>query len=378
MLNMKNHNLFPIICSASPAERKQTQPVALLLFFCLALLAFGGGGGLLAAQGGPTVVCSGKDAGGYAAFPDVCRLKDGSLMVVFYSGYGHVSLPKEVFPKGGRIQAVYSTNEGQTWSAPATIQDSSCDDRDPSVALLPDGTLLLNWFTYEPEKKGKDGIRTWLAHSTDQGKTWSTPTELQLDIPEWSACSSPVRVLPDGSLILGLYHEPSAGIKAFGSTVKSYNGGKTWTDYAAIGKGSNVQLDAETDVLALRDGRLFAALRGGKGDNMHFSYSQDMGKTWQPVHDFGFQGHCPYLFRHSSGVILLGQRLPHTAVCWSPDETKTWQGPLQVDAHHGAYPSMVELKDGTVLFVFYEEGDGSSIVACRLKVSEGKVEVVTH
>jgi len=37
------------------------------------------------------IVCTGESAGGYAAFPDVCRLKNGDLFCVFYSGYGHVS-----------------------------------------------------------------------------------------------------------------------------------------------------------------------------------------------------------------------------------------------------------------------------------------------
>jgi hypothetical protein len=36
------------------------------------------------------IVCSDEAAGGYAAFPDVCRLQNGDLYCVFYSGYGHV------------------------------------------------------------------------------------------------------------------------------------------------------------------------------------------------------------------------------------------------------------------------------------------------
>lgn len=39
------------------------------------------------------IVCSGEAAGGYAAFPDICRLQNGDLYCVFYSGYGHVSTP---------------------------------------------------------------------------------------------------------------------------------------------------------------------------------------------------------------------------------------------------------------------------------------------
>src|SRR5205823_11944878 len=37
----------------------------------------------------PQIVVSGRAAGGYAAFPDLCRTKSGDLLCVFYSGYGH-------------------------------------------------------------------------------------------------------------------------------------------------------------------------------------------------------------------------------------------------------------------------------------------------
>src|SRR5438128_5775330 len=102
------------------------------------------------------IVCSGEAAGGYAAFPDVCRLRNGDLFCVFYCGYGHVSKPSAGWPKGGRIMAVRSSDNGQNWSKPVVVVDTDQDDRDPSVACLKDGTLLLNWFTPRPDQQGKD------------------------------------------------------------------------------------------------------------------------------------------------------------------------------------------------------------------------------
>ena len=320
------------------------------------------------------IVCSGSDAGGYAAFPDVCRLQSGEILTVFYSGYGHVSLPNAEWSKGGRIMAVRSNDEGETWSAPTVIIDTTRDDRDPSVAQLQDGSLLCNWFTYEGKDSGKGGIRVLLSRSMDGGVTWGAPNPLGLEIPYWVACSSPVRQLADGSLILGLYHESVDGKTAFGSTVKSYDGGKTWTGFRTIDENSGIRLDAETDVISLKDGTLFAALRGGQV-NMHFSSSPDLGQTWTPVKDIGFKGHCPYLLRHSTGMILLGLRLPGTSVYWTTDETRTWQGPLQVDTRIGAYPSLLETKDGEVLCVYYEEGEGSGIRCARLQMNGGQVRM---
>lgn len=320
------------------------------------------------------IVCSGQDAGGYAAFPDVCRLKNGDLYCVFYSGYGHVSKPNAAWPKGGRIMAVRSKNQGQTWSKPEVAIDTPRDDRDPSVTCLRDGALLLVWFCPCPDQKGKNEIIVMLARSTDGGKTWSEPARLELDSPYWFACSTPVRELADGSLILGLYHHVAGRQAAFGATVKSYDGGKTWKDLALIGQDAGKPLDAETDVIPLADGKLLAALRAAKID-MHYALSDDLGKTWGPVQPLGFVGHCPYFLRHKSGVILLGHRLPATSLHWSADEGRTWHGPVQIDSVIGAYPSMIELPDGLVYCVYYEEGKGSSIRAVRLQVSKDGVKV---
>jgi Neuraminidase (sialidase) len=311
-------------------------------------------------------------AGGYAAFPDICRLSNGDLFCVFYSGYGHVSKPNTQWPKGGRIMAVCSSDSGKSWSKPLVIIDTAQDDRDPSVTSLKDGTVLLNWFALH-----QDQVAILLARSTDQGKTWSEPMTLDLHSPYPFACSTPIRQLPDGSLILGLYHEDAKKNLAFGATVKSYDGGKTWTDLALIGEKSGVFLDAETDVMTLKDGTLLAALRSSKAD-MHYAQSNDGGKRWGQVHSFGFKGHCPYFLRHRTGVILLAHRMPATSLHWSNDEGKTWQGPVQIDSLGGAYPSMVELPNGDVYCVYYEEGKGSSIRGVKLQVNTTSVKIATN
>jgi len=318
------------------------------------------------------IVCSGDAAGGYAAFPDFCRLRNGDLFCVFYSGYGHVSTPIAGWPKGGRIMAVRSPDNGRSWSKPVVVIDTGHDDRDPSVVCLKDGMLLLNWFTLQQSR-----VAVLLARSADQGKTWSEPVTVDLDSHYSFACSSPIRRLPDGSLILGLYHEDGNKNVAFGATVKSYDGGKTWKDVALIGEKTGIYLDAETDVAPLKDGVLLAALRSSKVD-MHYAQSKDGGKTWGPVQSFGFKGHCPYFLRHSSGVILLAHRVPDTSLHWTNDDGRRWQGPLRIDSVGGAYPSMVELPNDEVYCVYYEERKGSSIRGVRLHVDTKTVKVVAN
>jgi hypothetical protein len=136
-----------------------------------------------------------------------------------------------------------------------------------------------------------------------------------------------------------------------------------------------VYLDAETDVLRLRDGRLFAALRSSQV-NMHTATSDDLGLTWSAVADIGFPGHSPHLTRLSTGEVLLTHRVPQTALHVSRDDCRTWQGPYVLDHVGGAYPATVELKDGTVLAIYYEEGEGSAIRALRFRLLPDGIEAL--
>ncbi|MGQ9733139.1 MAG: sialidase family protein, partial [Candidatus Zipacnadales bacterium] len=94
------------------------------------------------------VICEDAGAGGYEAFPDICRCGNGDLLCVFYAGYAHVSFPCEDLPRGARVCSVRSTDEGLTWGPPQVVVDTPWDDRDPSSTCLSNGTLWCKWFTY--------------------------------------------------------------------------------------------------------------------------------------------------------------------------------------------------------------------------------------
>jgi hypothetical protein len=94
------------------------------------------------------------------------------------------------------------------------------------------------------------------------------------------------------------------------------------------------------------------------------------------VRDIGFAGHCPHLTRLSGGEILLTHRLPNTALHVSRDDAKTWQGPFEIDKVIGAYASTVELKDKSVLVVYYEEGERSAVRAARFRLTKDGIEMI--
>ncbi len=307
-----------------------------------------------------TYVCTDAGAGAYEAFPDVCRLSDGRLMCVFYAGYGHIALPNEQLPKGGRISYCLSSDEGRTWTPPQTLYDGPDDDRDPSIVQTSSGRLVCNFFSLakaDGPGPAYKGLGSWMVYSDDLGKTWSEPRPIAPDY----YCSSPIRQLSDGRLALGLYRETDT--LSHGAVVFSEDDGLTWGDVVDI-DNNGMPLDAETDVIELKDGTLHAAQRSG-GDSMAWSESKDGGKTWSVSEPYGFPGHAPYLHRTVDDIIILAHRLPQTSLHYSFDEGKTWSESVLVDNHIGSYPSMANLKDGTVLIVYYEEGAGSNIRAKR-------------
>jgi hypothetical protein len=318
----------------------------------------------------PRVISRGENSGAYQAFPDICRLSDGQLLCVFYAGYAHVSLPNKEWPRGGRVCAVRSNDEGATWTAPEVLYDGPDDDRDPHIARMQDGTLICSFFPYRKIGKEKPDYETAIVTSKDGGKTWE-PNHRVL-APNW-ACSAPVREMPNGVRLLGVYHEE--GNTAYGGVLRSTDSGKSWSKPISIGEQDGVRLDAETDLILLRDGTLYAALRGDRV-NMHYATSRDLGLTWSAVKDIGFKAHCPHFTRLSNGAILLSHRLPQTSIHISRDEAKTWQGPFQIDDKIGAYPSTLELKDGSVLIVYYEEGAHSAIRARKFKLAGSGIEFI--
>lgn len=324
-------------------------------------------------------VCDDAGAGGYEAFPDVCRLTDGRLLCVFYAGYEHVSLPYEKHPKGGAVAACTSTDEGATWSPPTIIYDSPYDDRDPSVVLLPNGSILCNLFSLD-RPTGPNSALTYLpkgirlVRSDDGGKTW-----VERPQPPGDFCSSPIRVLSTGRLLLGSYQETKGWSACFVS--HSDDNGKSWSKLVEIpSRKSETQppgfIDyTEPDFIERSDGSILAVQRSDRRD-MAWSVSKDKGQTWSISQSIGFRGHCPYLHRAKSGVLLLAHRVPNTSLHWSKDEGKTWSDNVLIDEKTGAYPSMVDLKDGSVLFVYYEEGPGSNIRARRISATPEGVRII--
>lgn len=337
------------------------------------------------------IISHGALTGHYQAFPDACRLHNGDIAVVFYAGSGHVTLPSAEYPRAGRICLTFSSDEGLTWTEPTILYDDEFDNRDPHIAQLADGTLICSFFSLlHGEKLGDwEALGAKLVYSQDGGITWNTDYGQQLELPHYF-CSAPVRQLSDGTCLLPLYIQKDD--QAWGAVIHSQDAGRTWSGPVAIGQESGLFLPAETDIVEREDGSLLALLRGdtaplrgGTDINMQSAVSTDCGHTWSAVRDLGFMAHAPHLTRHSSGALLFAHRgmplpdydgedtnLPefywqdkYTGLRISYDDGESWSEPHVLSASPGAYPSCVELEDGSVLVVYYAEGEASSVAALR-------------
>ncbi len=91
---------------------------------------------------------------GFVGWDAPLRLRDGTLLVSFSTGYWHASpptplrvapdtlaqwkklgMPTDVeAPTGGRAMLIRSADDGRTWSKPQTIIDTPWDDRSPALA----------------------------------------------------------------------------------------------------------------------------------------------------------------------------------------------------------------------------------------------------
>lgn len=328
-----------------------------------------------------TIISRGAAAGSYQAFPDACRLQNGDIVVVYYAGYTHVSLPNEEYPRGGRICMVRSQDEGQSWSEPEVLYDDEADNRDPHIAQLQDGTVICSFFSLRAEPSAEYGfaaLGVQVVRSFDGGHTWEKNAPLlETENGIW-VCSCPVRQLAVGTCLLPIYQH--IGEAAWGGVLRSEDGGKTWGKEITIGKEAQILMPAETDIIELKDGRLYAALRADQevGIEMQYSVSVDRGLTWSAVQPIGFFGHAPHFSRLRNGHIVLTTRGFHkagdvagyTALQISDDEAHSWHGPYLLDPSPGAYTATVELKDGGILIVYYEEGEGSGIRAARFRIDE--------
>jgi hypothetical protein len=340
--------------------------------------------------------------GTYEGFPGVCRLKNDDLLVVFYAGRDHMGWPHPDLPKHGRICFMRSTDNARTWSKSKTLIDGPTGERDPSVSQMSDGIVICSYYETTWYERGRvcevrtlrsfDDGRTWETRPADVPAPWyserqkleviaraglparsaSNEHPIREEFKAINATTRPVRELSDGTWILPIYGQ--YGDQPYRSALaRSTDRGKSWGDVSMI---SEEHHHCEPDVIELPDGRLFGMLR----PCMCQMISRDKGRTWtRPIQLL--RGEAPSLLLTSDNVLLCGHRERpgvRTGVILSNDFGETWSPPRMIDFAGGAYPSFVELDDGRVLCIHYQEGAGGNIRQALFEVDpqSGTIELV--
>ena len=338
------------------------------------------------------------DFSGHFAFPDVVKLKSGRFMVVYRTGVSHTDA-------GGAILGSFS-DDGIKWSDPAILlDDETIDDRDPSITVLSDGRVAMNWFKY---RYPADYSEPWVHHlffavADKNGKNFTDEVQVDTGVFDYSensemnengiwvdengeeitvAASSSSAIEHDGKIIIPGYFGNALNWQSMAKTPKtrvvlyeSADGGRTWTPNEV-----KAEIDAKTwlqepALLKVTEKRWIIQARTGvgaspsnKGDLVQ-SISEDAGKTWSPYKSLGFVAHAPELLKLENGVLVSSFRWldwegskatsESVSMVYSLDGGETWSDVIEIldcGAAECGYPGMVELPDNKILVVYYTPG----------------------
>jgi Neuraminidase (sialidase) len=304
-------------------------------------------------------------ASGQGYFPVALRLQDGRIAVVMRGGGPHLSIH-------GRLDMVFSSDEGKTWSKPTVVLDSPLDDRNPALGQAADGAIVVAfWRTANYDDQGRYNeklhkpVNTWVTRSTDGGKSWSEAQQIDVSNISWGSPYGKMITLPDGAMLMSMYGGAAASApRTSGASYlcRSTDNGKTWQRFSTIASGYN-----ETGIARLGNGDLLAALRSDKPQDVSISRSTDGGKTWStPAVVTPANVHPADLLPLPDGRVLItcGYRVgPTFGVCAllsDANATFNWKNHFTLidDATNRdcGYPSSILLKDGRVLTVYYAVG----------------------
>jgi BNR repeat-like domain len=297
-----------------------------------------------------------KDDHRHLAFPDVCQLTSGEILVVYREGAEHVD-------SSGRVMVCrcHSVGNVELFSAPQIVCDTDWDDRDPSIVQLSNGIVLVNFFRMDISR---NKLRLAVVRSVDGGQTWEPPQDIEVSGFSYGlATTDAVLELPSGELLMPLYGRSDDGENG-SFLLRSPDGGQSWPAVKSIAVSSGPIFE-EPALTRLHDGRLLSLLRTdlkGRG-YLYQTISEDEGVTWSTPERLPLWGYPADLLPLKNRGLLAtyGYRqlpagirycLAQSGPSWSIVDEQILRSDGHDDGELG-YPSSIELNTGEVLTVYY-------------------------
>lgn len=295
-------------------------------------------------------------------FPDIATLPDGRLLAVYQSAQAHTGTSANA----SSIKMTFSSDGGRTWTTPSVAANSAVDDRDPKIAVLSDGSVLLNWFEDRwSSASAYENLGLFAARMAAGASSFGAATHLPTASGRGFS-HAPVVETRAGDVILPYYNSGAR-------VIRSRDGGLTWdaaSDRLVAGL-SATRAYVEPNIARLPGGELVMVIRTidrttGKEIRSALTRSDDDGVTWSALEETGFITSSHHMLATSSGAVLLtfgnpavagrptyGARIDEPTAAWSPSSS-----PQRLLYSTGrsdqANPSSAELRPGRYLTLGYD------------------------
>lgn len=324
------------------------------------------------------VVAVPSDKGHQHAYPVLARTSKGNLFVAWaYFEPG----------KDGVILGALSADNGKTWGKPVKVIDTpGMSDADPAIIINGDRILVYGSSVKRPNKISNTD--TWLAESTDEGKTWSKSVKLDIPFKYLVGKRHLGLKLKDGTLVLPASYDiwaqkewipaKTEGEMDMKSGVLLSKDGVKWESYLDIHLlaqkvtpfGTNGL--AEPAAVELENGEIFMLMRTGTS-NFYESRSKDGGKTWSaPIKSPLVSHNTPaslWRLDKSKEIIAIWNNHPierdNLDVAISADGGKSWSNPKTIAKKDGtpknyhdlqvSYPGLVQDREGNFVAVWQKQ-----------------------
>jgi hypothetical protein len=229
--------------------------------------------------------------------------------------------------------------------------------------LLKNGRLIVSFFTVTPTPNSELVYVIIGSISINATITWGTPIAVTSLFNLWTATTSKVIELANGTLLLPIYGQNIGDILMSSAVMKSTDGGVTWGSFQIIATCTSTDRYDEACGVLLKSGKIVMLIRHDVSTTgQHYSrvYSNDNGVSWlglTDVMDITFAGRPVIVELGLGGLLFVGRGSGYGKTCWATswDEGATWSAFKMLDNYVSTYASMVRLSDKEIGCVWSKE-----------------------